>query len=150
MQCMLSDLKVFSSQSLLESGRSCQTCWCSGRLAQSRISCDTGFVRLRPTLAARAQGSGILWMTAQSMPCFVHCAVLLQPEADLYNPRPASLMGKISVLISFKVNSLSDLAGPWNLGASPRSGRHLSPDARVPSQLWGAGAGLRVCKTFGF
>lgn len=28
---------------------------------------------------------------------------------------------------------------PWNLGASPRSGRHLSPDARVPSQLWGAG-----------
>jgi len=28
---------------------------------------------------------------------------------------------------------------PWNLGTSPRSGRHLSPDARVPSQLWGAG-----------
>lgn len=28
---------------------------------------------------------------------------------------------------------------PWNLGASPRSGRHLSPDPRVPSALWGAG-----------
>lgn len=33
--------------------------------------------------------------------------------------------------------------GPWNLGTSPRSGRHLSPDARVPSQLWGAGQGHR-------